>query len=54
MDRKRKKDPTYQLASTARWVVSPEAESIIRRLEKKRARKAAWIERKRREQGREG
>ena len=43
-ERKRKKDPGYQLANTGAWVVSSsEAKRILAKLEKKRARKEAWL-----------
>lgn len=44
MDKKRRKDPAYQLAGTARWIVSPENRRVLDKLEKKRARRQAWIQ----------
>lgn len=43
MDKKRRKDSNYQLLSVGRWEVSPEAQRILDRLDKKRKRKEAWL-----------
>ena len=43
-ERKRRKDPGYQLANTGSWVISsPEAKRALARLEKRKARKEAWL-----------
>lgn len=43
-DKKRRKDPGYQLYSTGNWVVSsPEAKQVLSRLAKKRTRREAWL-----------
>ena len=43
-ERKRKKDPGYQLFNTGTWIASSsEAKRVLARLEKKRARREARL-----------
>ncbi len=49
MDKKRRKDANYQLLNVGRWEVSPKAQRILDRLEKKRKRKEAWLARQKKE-----
>ena len=43
METKRHKDPEYKILNTGRWIISPDAQRVIDKLDKKRKRKEAWL-----------